>query len=100
MPVIEFKNENGVLEYHVNDISSNDGFDSLVEFLTSIEGGVLLDENEGPGTRLALIEFGCARIQLVFSDQIGNYFYAIDATGCEKVKSLARAIEKRIEEYN
>lgn len=100
MAVVEFKSEKGRLEYHVNDISSYDGFDNLVEFFTSIEHGSLTDEKEGPGTRLALIEFGNVKIQLVFSDQIGNYFYAIDDLGLLKAKELAGAIEKRIEEHN
>mgnify|MGYP001767893570 CR=1 FL=1 len=100
MAVVEFKNEKGLLEYHVNDISSYEGFDSLVEFFTAVELGVLLDIKEGPGTRLALIEFGSVKIQLVFSDQIGNYFYAVDVAGCAKAKELAKDIEDRIAENN
>ena len=100
MAVVEFKNENGVLEYYVNDISSYDGFDNLIEFFTSIELGRLSEELEGPGTRLALIEFGKAKIQLVFNDQVGNYFYAADDLGLIKAKELAVAIGKRIEENN
>lgn len=99
MAVVEYKNEKGRLEYHVNDISSYDGFDNLVEFFTSIEHGRLTEEKEGPGTRLALIGFGDVNIQLVFSDQIGNYFYAINDSGVLKAKELAAAIEKRIEEH-
>ena len=100
MAVVEFKNENGMLEYHVNDISSYEGFDDLVEFFTSIEHGSLIDEKEGPGTRLAIIEFGNVRIQLVFSDQIGNYFYAVDDLGTMIAKKLAEDLEKIIGEYN
>lgn len=100
MAVVEFKNENGRLEYYVNDIASYGGFDNLVEFFTSIEHGSLADEKEGPGTRLAIIEFGNVKIQLVFSDQIGNYFYATDDSGDLKAKELAGAIEKRIEDHN
>ena len=100
MAVVEFKNEKGFLEFHVNDISSYDGFDNLVEFFTSFGFGCLIEEKEGPGTRLALIEFDNVKIQLVYSDQIGNYFYAIDDIGLVKAKSLAEDIEKRIEESN
>ncbi|WP_203141005.1 hypothetical protein [Marinobacter mangrovi] len=74
MTVVAFENENGTVKHHINDISSYEGFDSLVAFFTSIEFGSLLDEKEGPGTRLALIEFGGVKIQLVFSDQFGTFF--------------------------
>lgn len=100
MAVIEFKNESNVTEYHVNDISSYEGFDSLVEFFTSIERGSLLRETKGPGTRIAEIAFDGIKIKLVFSDQIGNYFFPIDSSGFEKAKKLAKSLEKRIEEFN
>lgn len=100
MAVVEFRNEQGVLEYHINDILSSEGFDNLLDFFTSIECGCLLEIKQGPGTKLALIEFGVVKIQLVFSDQIGNYYYAIDYKGNRKAKELARALEKRIEVHN
>jgi hypothetical protein len=100
MAVVEFKNERGFLEYHVNDISSAAGFDDLVEFIQSFENGTLLKKDMGPGTKLALFDVDGFKIQLVFSDQIGNYFFSIDSSGNFKAKLIAVAIEKRINECN
>ncbi len=93
---IQREHSYGRLEFHVEDISSWDGFDEICRFFIEHLGAELLSKNDGPDARVWKMRVNGETVNVVHDDMIGNFFFADRKGGEPIVGELAQRLDERI----
>ena len=80
----------GSIEYHFWADQTWDGFESLVKYLETYWGGIVVESTDEIYTRRCVLRSGEVPISIYHDDHLGNYFVREDG-GADQ--SLLEAIE-------
>src|SRR5438128_11472303 len=97
---IEREHHLGRTEFHVEEISSWDGFDQICRYLMEHLNAELLSQVDGPDARVWEFRVAGSFIVVVHDDMAGNFFFAKQKEGESTAELLASKLDERIKAVN
>lgn len=85
----------GRREFHVDDISSWEGFEKICHFFGDL-GAEVLSRNDGPDARVWKMKMNDVTISIVHDDMVGNFFFAEEIGGEPVASEMAAKLDERI----
>jgi hypothetical protein len=90
----------GRVEFHVEDISTWNGFEEICRFFVEHLGATHVSQNDGPDARVWKVQLKGEIINVVHDDMVGNFFFA-ERNEAEAIASqIAEKLNERIQSVN